>query len=83
MQRFPISFFHATHLLFELFLLVFFDLERREPRLRVSVDEVVFGLGIGHELRPEQLRDVMFSFIFKHIFYLLGGLIDQIKTEAS
>jgi len=70
-----IIFFHATHLLLKGLLLIFFDLERREPGLRVSIDQIILRLGIGHELRPEQLRDVMFPFIFKHIFYLLRGLI--------
>ena len=83
MQRFAIGLLQLTHLLLKGLLLVFLDLKSREPGLRVSIDQIVFGLRIGHELGTEQLRDVMFSFIFKHIFYLLGGLIDQIKTEAS
>ena len=49
------------------------DLWLSERRLRVSIDQIILRLRIGHELGTEQLRDVMFSFIFKHIFYLLRG----------
>ena len=74
-----IIFLQLTHLLLKL-LLVFLDLERRQFRLSCSSPDRPLTPHLTSSA-PSSC-DVMFAFIFKHIFYL-GGLTHKIKTQAS